>query len=320
MKKRMKDNIFLSIIVPVYNVSSYLETCVASIIAQEIKNFELILVDDGSTDQSGEICDKLKEEYQDFIKVIHQKNMGLSGARNTGLELAKGVYILFVDSDDALIPRTLKQLLDVALENDVDIAVGRAKYIKQNGVMIDKAYYCAKDGLYTGINYLNYILRKSGNNTFCAQFNMYKRSFIEMYNFRFKEGIIHEDELWTPSVFIKANTVYVSSIYFYYHFERQGSIMTGEKNQRKANSLFIVCESLNKIYSKYTKSNLKYLKNRMAMLYLRAYTLDENHINKINRFFPIKNACKRKTFLTALLFAISPTLFTKIRSKLIGES
>lgn len=315
----MKENVFLSIIVPVYNVSSYLETCIASIIAQEIRNLELILVDDGSTDKSGEICDRLEKEYQDVIKVIHQKNMGLSGARNTGLGAAKGVYILFVDSDDALIPRSLIQLLDVALENDVDIAVGRAKYVKQNGSIIDKAHYCAKDGLYTGISYLNYILRESGNNTFCAQFNMYKRSFIEKYSFRFKEGIVHEDELWTPSVFIKANTVYVSSIYFYYHFERQGSIMTGEKNQRKADSLFIVCEELNKIYREYTKRSSKYLRNRMAMLYLRACALDENHINKFSRFFSIKNACKRKTFLLALLFAINPSLFIKIRSKSISK-
>lgn len=313
----MKDNVFLSIIVPVYNVDKYLKCCIESIFAQEIKKFELILVDDGSTDQSGYICDDFKKEYSDIVKVIHQKNMGLSSARNVGLQLAKGEYILFVDSDDTLIPSSLKQLLKIALENSVDVVVGRAKYVKKNGNVIDKAYYCAKDGLYSGIDYLNYILKNSGNNTFCAQFNMYKKSFIERYNFQFKKDIIHEDELWTPSVFIKANTVYVSSIYFYYHFEREGSIMTGEKNQRKANSLFIVCEELNKIYSNYSYRSVRYLRNRMAMLYLRAYTLDEEHMYKINRFFPIKNACKKQIFWKSLIFAISPILFVKIRNKTI---
>ena len=89
----------VSIIIPVYNVEKYLEECVNSILNQKIKNYEIILVDDGSTDSSGEICDKMSANNQE-ITVIHQKNQGLSEARNSGIKKATGEYLMFVDSDD----------------------------------------------------------------------------------------------------------------------------------------------------------------------------------------------------------------------------
>ena len=89
----------ISVVVPVYNVEKYLERCVDSIIKQTYKNLDIILVDDGSQDNSGKICDKYKEKYNN-IQVIHQKNQGLSIARNNGLAIAEGNYITFIDSDD----------------------------------------------------------------------------------------------------------------------------------------------------------------------------------------------------------------------------
>ena len=94
-----RKNGLISVIVPVYNVESYLEKCIDSIIHQTYKNLEIILVDDGSTDNSGKICDVYKEK-DSRIKVIHKQNRGLSSARNCGLEIAKGEYIGFVDGDD----------------------------------------------------------------------------------------------------------------------------------------------------------------------------------------------------------------------------
>ena len=91
--------VIISIIVPVYNVESYLPMCIDSILSQKFKDFELILIDDGSTDESGKICDKyIKKDPR--IKVIHQRNQGLSAARNSGIEIAKGDFITFIDSDD----------------------------------------------------------------------------------------------------------------------------------------------------------------------------------------------------------------------------
>ena len=89
----------LSIIIPVYNVEKYLSICLDSVLAQDLKNIEVIMVDDGSTDNSGEICDKYSNKYSNFI-AIHQKNKGLSGARNTGIKKSKGEFLMFIDSDD----------------------------------------------------------------------------------------------------------------------------------------------------------------------------------------------------------------------------
>lgn len=103
----------LSIVVPVYNVSQYLLHCINSVLAQKIDNAEIILVDDGSTDNSGLLCDQYAQNY-DYVKVIHQKNAGLSAARNMGIEAAKGEFITFVDSDDMLAPGFLEKAMQLA--------------------------------------------------------------------------------------------------------------------------------------------------------------------------------------------------------------
>ena len=109
----------LSLIIPVYNVEKYLEECLDSVIMQIIVDMEIILIDDGSKDNSGKICDKYAEKYN-FIKVVHKKNEGVSVARNTGIKMAQGNYIFFLDSDDMLAPNILKKIEeDVKSELDL---------------------------------------------------------------------------------------------------------------------------------------------------------------------------------------------------------
>lgn len=115
----MQELPFISIIVPVYNVELYIDQCVNSLINQTLKNIEIILVDDESTDNSGRICDQYEKKYNN-IKVIHKKNGGLGNARNAGLEKAQGKYIAFVDSDDYVSNNMYKTLYNLALENDSD--------------------------------------------------------------------------------------------------------------------------------------------------------------------------------------------------------
>ena len=110
----------ISIIVPVYNVERYLAACIDSVLRQTYKNFELILVDDGSTDHSGEICDRLAKT-DSRMRVFHKKNGGLSDARNFGMKYAQGDYITFIDSDDAVSPRFIEILLLESLKNSADI-------------------------------------------------------------------------------------------------------------------------------------------------------------------------------------------------------
>lgn len=116
------EKTLISVIVPVYNVSQYLERCLNSIIAQTHKNIEVILIDDGSTDGSAEICDRYEEKDARF-RVIHKKNGGVSKARNTGLEIVKGKYIGFVDSDDTIEPDMYEMLHNALNENDADMAI-----------------------------------------------------------------------------------------------------------------------------------------------------------------------------------------------------
>ena len=112
----------ISAIVPAYNVEKYLERCVNSILIQTYENFEIILVDDGSKDQSVEICDKFAQE-DNRIKVIHKENGGLSSARNAGMKIAEGKYIVFIDSDDDIEPNMFELMLQAAEENKADFVM-----------------------------------------------------------------------------------------------------------------------------------------------------------------------------------------------------
>lgn len=123
------DTPLISIIVPVYNVQNYLGRCLDSIIQQTYENFECILVNDGSTDKSGEICDKIVKQDKRFI-VIHQQNAGLSVARNNALSIAKGEYVSFVDSDDYILPQYLNSLLNAIISTDSDIS--KCNYFRGN--------------------------------------------------------------------------------------------------------------------------------------------------------------------------------------------
>lgn len=122
----------ISVIIPVYNVEMYLEQCLDSVLSQTYHNLEVILVDDGSADTSGTICDQYKEKDA-RVKVIHKKNGGLSSARNAGLELAKGDWIGFVDSDDYLAPEMYEALLAIARTADADIALTYFQCVDRDG-------------------------------------------------------------------------------------------------------------------------------------------------------------------------------------------
>ena len=117
----------VSVVVPIYKVEKYLRRCIDSILAQTYKNIEVILVDDESPDKCGLICDEYAKKYP-FVKVIHQKNMGLSGARNSGTKVAGGDYVTFVDSDDFVTPDYVEYLLSLITLYDADVSVARFVY------------------------------------------------------------------------------------------------------------------------------------------------------------------------------------------------
>ena len=125
----------LSIIVPVYRKEQYLKNCIDSVLCQTFEDFELILVDDGSPDRCGEICDEYAME-DERIYVMHQENQGVSAARNAGLSLAKGRYVGFVDPDDTIHPNMYKTLISIIKDKDVDLAICGLQYIDKNNNLI----------------------------------------------------------------------------------------------------------------------------------------------------------------------------------------
>lgn len=254
----------LSIIVPVYNVAPYLRKCVDSLLAQDYENYEIILVDDGSTDGSAEICEQIVESQKSIVeskisniqcqisntrpsvRVIHQQNAGLSAARNTGIKAARGEYICFVDSDDYWEPNVLGGLMEQAGRDNLDVLRFRLQYVKivdsrKSKVKSEYEVFnpyksdSFKGNDYSeeptnGVTFLN-----TRMNTQCYAWTfMIKRDLIVnsqesiekrgKSNLLFAEGIYFEDTDWTPRMLTKAKRVASTNAVVYNYLMREGSI------------------------------------------------------------------------------------------------
>lgn len=187
-----------SIIVPVYNVEQYLPRCIESILNQSIKEFELILVNDGSTDESGNICD-LYADKDDRIVVVHKENGGVSSARNYGLDIAKNEYIVFVDSDDYIYKDYLKKLYNP----NVDMVLCNIKYDQNN----NKDYYILNNNICGEFNINGEIIDKIIESRYfcCVYSKMFRRSIIKKYNIKFNEDIsLGEDTMFVVDYLINS--------------------------------------------------------------------------------------------------------------------
>ena len=213
----------LSIIVPVYNVEQYLEHCVRSIMAQGVDDCEVLLIDDGSTDRSGELCDELKSRYE-CIHVVHQQNGGLSAARNTGLDRAQGEYITFVDSDDELCPGTLKENLGYLTSHpEVDML----EYPVEVYSEVEKPSRLDFSDETVHANIFFDWIRREGYMHSYAWNKIYRASLWK--DMRFAVGRYFEDGDVMPLVVQRCQCVYYSSVGCYHYILRRGSITTDYK-------------------------------------------------------------------------------------------
>lgn len=261
----MDHNKILSIIIPVYNVEKYLEQCLGSIIDIKYQNnIEIILVNDGSTDNSPIICQKYAELYPN-IKLISQKNSGLSEARNTGIMNANGEYLLFLDSDDFLFDEILDKILFYLKNYEKDLFIGRAyKYFGNfNQMQLSQIDYNFPDDINPDVAFDK--LNSIKNFWFAAWLIIIKRDFLISNELFFKKGILHEDELWVPSVFIKAESIGFLNFGFYcYRLNRKGSIVSNTNIKREFDKL-IVASELSKFYGK-NKISDKIINDRRAAI------------------------------------------------------
>lgn len=226
----MKD--LISIIVPVYNIEQYIEQCVLSIRNQTYKNIEIILIDDGSTDGSGNICDKLAEGDQ-RIKVIHKKNGGPATARKDGVNSAKGKYIGFVDGDDWIEPNMYESLYNFAIENDAQMVTsagcqeypgGKGKYIVKDGLpqglydMADADNLLIANVFPTGFAKKYYL-----NGSVC--YKLYEKNIIsEVIDDMEDNFALFEDNVSNIGAVAKAKRIYIQHNVYYHHRERVSSI------------------------------------------------------------------------------------------------
>lgn len=249
----MNKQPLISVIVPVYNVEKYLNRCVTSIINQTYRNLEIILVDDGSTDSSGRLCDEYRSCDQRVI-VIHISNSGLSVARNVGMKVAKGEFIGFVDSDDWISFDMYEYLYILLVKYNGDIASIRSVYTRGEEVKDIREgnlhFFVGKEilekFLYDGM--------KTGSYSTCK--NLYRTELLK--GCYFPEGRINEDILFNYEVFSKARKTVKSSKICYYYFQRTGSITTGGLKKRDYDLLYI-CKEMEKLVTSDTSQRVRYL-------------------------------------------------------------
>lgn len=212
----------ISVIVPIYEVERYLDKCINSIVNQTYTNLEIILVDDGSTDNCSFICDEWGQKDA-RICTVHKKNGGLSDARNTGLALANGEYISFVDGDDWLKPEFLETLFNLLEMEKADIAEGGVSYFDEAGKYIRERCYSAKKiKKFNKIDALKALVKDEG--LYQTVWNkLYRRKVLE--GILFKKGKYNEDDFWTYQVFDRAESVIVTSDKLYCYLQRESSIM-----------------------------------------------------------------------------------------------
>ncbi len=220
----------ISVIIPVFNVSKYLGTCLDSVFSQTYEDCEVICVNDGSTDDSGSILSSFSAAHPGMV-VIDQKNSGLSAARNTGLRHAHGEYLLFLDSDDWIEPHALERLSSVSDGQDMICFNGR-RYLEDCGEY-EEADTLTPEQNISGWDYYNkYSLQPRRFAFVCVVLRAYRREFLIKNDLWFAEGIYHEDNRFTPMACYYAKDVRVINDVLYTYRIRRSSITTTRNLKR----------------------------------------------------------------------------------------
>lgn len=254
----------VTIIIPVYNMELYLKKCMDSIFAQTYKNLQIILVDDGSKDNSLALCDAYQQE-DTRIEVIHKSNGGLGFARNSGMEKAKGDYIFFLDADDWISDDCMEKLMKVVETKPYDIVKGLHYLVKKNEVVLTSYSYSSgvvkRNGTKEEIERYHKIKTKSTFGTAWGTF--YKREFLEKYQLLFDENrvIFLEDVLFNLKVFSHNPQFYVLCEPVYYYLIREGSIMNSRRENVSTQLL-----NLNRVYSRYLTERETYIENEDLLI------------------------------------------------------
>lgn len=251
----MKDDL-ISVIIPLYNDRKYIKKCLKSIIRQTYQNLEIIVINDGSTDDSLNICRKMQKKDKRII-IKSQKNSGCAVARNKALKIARGKYIVFVDSDDYVKRNMIRELHDNMLKNDLQLLMFEGKVVytginPKNAVIQNNRYIKKHDyiEIQKGID----LFKKMRHN---AEFSsviwimMYKREVLDKYKIKFTPKILHDDMLFTFKCLVLANRVKFIHKKYYIRRARKGSLTTRKHDMNDSYSCYMLANLLEDFCKKY---------------------------------------------------------------------
>ncbi len=313
----------VSVIVPVYNTEKYLQKCIDSIVNQSYRNIEVILIDDGSTDNSASICDKFAENDNRVI-VFHKDNEGLSVARNFGIDRATGEYILFVDSDDYIDAMMIEKLHNKIVLDNADISICSFNYIDENGKILDlKAEdKVVLDRLFTSKEAYDGLCSDNKTSYIVSWNKLYKKKLFDTIRFpRWKQ---HEDLMVAHLIYEKCDRITTVNEPLYYYLQRDSSIM-GQKFNIKFLDMaeaYYICAKffIDKSLWYHAVFSFKYMRRIMAIGRLRLdfkNTLVDKRYRELKNYYNsifLKVLLHTKTFKTfkyTLLFYFSPKLYQK---------
>ena len=256
----------ISIIVPVYKVEKYLNECIDSILAQTFTDFELILVDDGSPDNCPALCDAAAEK-DSRVRVIHQQNKGLSGARNAGIDVARGNWLGFVDSDDMIDPTFCEKMLHAAVQAGAEMAVCNILRMKENKALDSYQEHCLKDEV---LSREEIVHRIQLSPFYMVMTRLCRREVFE--KIRFPEGKNYEDAFTAPEILERVNKAACVAEPLYQYRLRSGSIMHAA----------VTLKNLEEVYANYAlfQYTMKYRKYDEACL---QYTVTKRIFRKLKR-------------------------------------
>ena len=231
----------VSVIVPVYNVEKYIKKCLDSLVNQTLEDIEIVVINDGSPDNSQKIIDKYVKKYPDKVKSYIKQNGGLGSARNYGIEKATGKYLCFVDSDDYINLDALEKLYNIAVDKKADIVTTSQNYrVDDDNVFVDDFYRVRTDN-----KLCEFIINEAGS---CNK--IIKKDIIIKNDFKFFENHFYEDIAVTPTLALYTQKIEIVDEPYYYYVNRSGSIMNQVKYNKKIEDIF---DSLNNVVKEFKK-------------------------------------------------------------------
>lgn len=277
----------ISIIIPIYNVEKYLKRCIDSIVNQTYKNTEIILVNDGSPDNCGEICDEYAK-IDSRIKVIHKENGGLSSARNAGIDISSGEYIMFVDSDDWISEDTL-EILNRYVEKGYDIINFKFCFAKEKTENIIKLNDKIKDSY--ECNLLSYIDKLfSGELDFFIWNKLYKKDLFD--EIRFPVGRNYEDLATIYKLYFKAKNIIVTDYTLYYYWLENSNSITSNSTIRNMTDYLVSTKEIYEVNRQYLKMNNRNLSNIDSWYTMMMIQLYINYTKSIYNNEKLENKIK----------------------------